>query len=69
MTPRERDPLVWAAAFGAAWADFYRRAFETTDGHPADRHAAALRAMHAHVGALTEIADAAALAARPEPSR
>jgi hypothetical protein len=69
MTPRERDPLVWAAAFGAAWANFYRIAYDASDGVPAERRRLALENTAAHVENITRIADAAALAARPEPPR
>jgi hypothetical protein len=66
VTPRERDPAVWAAAYGAAWADFYRIAFEGTDGHPADRRRIALEVTSGFADVITSIADAAVNALHPE---
>jgi hypothetical protein len=68
VTPRERDPAVWAATYGAGWNDLYRRAYSVADGHPEERHRIALLAIQ-HAPDLIEMADAAVLALHPEPEQ
>jgi hypothetical protein len=64
MTPRERDPLVWAAAFGAAFVSTFEAVYRAICGPHEVRQAAAREQATEEATAL---ADAAALAARPEP--
>lgn len=63
-TPRERDTLVWAAAYGAAFVRSYEDGYSVQDGTPAQRRAAALRSYDAE--ALTQIADGAVMALHGE---
>lgn len=56
-TPRERDPLVWAAAYGAAFVAGYLDAVSAADGQGDARAETALAAYHA--AQCCRIADAA----------
>lgn len=68
MTPRERDPMVWAATYAAAFARELYLVFQATDGTTRERRASALSTMQLpHVVAtLTTEADAAVMALHPE---
>jgi hypothetical protein len=69
MTPRDLDPAVWVAAYGAAWADFYRIAYTATDApSEPERRSRALETTAAFTDRMTVIADAAVLALHPEPT-
>lgn len=64
MTPRERDPQVWAAAY----SDFFNRAlaaaYSAADGGPDERMAAAIAAVDVERCKL--VADAAVMALHPD---
>lgn len=67
MTLRDLDPVVWAATFGAAFAEDYRRCFTATDAPSlAERHAIALQGATDRARIHTDIADAAALSLHPD---
>lgn len=67
MTPRERDPQVWAAAY----SDFFNRAlaaaYSAADGGPDERMAAAIAAVDVERCKL--VADAAVMALHPDEQR
>jgi len=58
-TPREREPAVWASAFGAAFVAAYLDAVSATDGQGDERTERALADVH--VARCRRIADAAVL--------
>ena len=66
MTIRDLDPVVWAAAYGAAVVHLYAEEHSATDVKPGfmSRRTVALERVHAP--AAVEIADAAVLALHPE---
>lgn len=63
MTPRERDPLVWAATYGAAYAAAYHEGFSIAEGAREERAAQALTFID--VDRCKTIADAAVMALHP----
>ncbi len=64
MTPRERDPQVWAATYGTCFVTGHRDAFDETDGGtPEDRTMAALDGVD--VDRCKMVADAAVMALHP----
>ena len=66
MTPRERDPQVWAAAYGAMFVNDVARLTDAADGNGQEKHQRALEqaTRFAPVYALT--ADAAVMALHPD---
>lgn len=66
MSARHLDPIVWAAAYGAAFVHLYAEERGATDVQPGfmSRRTVALERVHAP--AAVEIADAAVLALHPE---
>lgn len=62
MTPRERDPQVWAAAYALARRDDYQSSYSACDGTPSARHAFAKEHTDACAPRHIALADAAVMA-------
>jgi hypothetical protein len=66
MTPRERDPQVWAATYGAALAADFARLYEVADGNGHEKHAHALSQVAQFAPLYVLLADAAVMALHPD---
>lgn len=66
MTPRERDPMVWAAAYALARQADYQAAYSAADGPHEQRHAQATTLADVSVRDHEAQADAAVMALHPD---
>lgn len=70
MTPRERDPLVWAATYADARGRLHESLYSASEGTPEERHRITLATMYTGRDTIepriVEIADAAVMALHPD---
>lgn len=62
QTPREREPMVWAATYAAAFLREYAGLYAYAEGGAGQRHAEALAVVKWNMPLHREVADAAVLA-------